>query len=329
MSLRVETIRDLPALGSLEAAWWELWHRAPSATPFTSPAWLLPWAEAFRPGALRALAVRRGASLVGLLPLWREEHPALGARLLPLGIGISDLFDALLDPAEPDAAAALADALAGSPADWETLSLEALPDGAAALDLPVGPGWGRRLDAPESRAVLALGTGGSLGCLPARQGRKLRMTRHRVARRGGAVAETAPEAAASFLADLVRLHGLRWQARDEPGVLADPAVQRFHALALPRLLRAGLARATRLSIDGRVVGAFYGLRDGRAAYGYLGGFDPDFAFESPGALLLGDAIDAACAADLARFDFLRGREPYKYAWGAVDRPNHRLVLTRP
>lgn len=326
--IRVELVRDAGALAALEAPWWALW-RAAGATPFTSPAWLIPWVEAFGPSELRTLALWRRDRLVGLLPLWREVRPDLGRRLLPLGIGVSDLFDALLDPEEPAAPAGLAAAVAAMPADWDALSLEALPDGAAALALPLDPAWALTVDAPDSRAVLALGAGGTFGCLPARQGRKLRMTRHRVARQGGAVAEAGPAEAAEFLGDLVRLHGARWTTRDEPGVLADPAVRRFHALALPRLMRAGLARATRLVVEGRTVGAYYGLRDGRAAYGYLGGFDPDFASISPGALLLGDAIDATCAAGLARFDFLRGREPYKYAWGAVDRPNHRLVLVRP
>ena len=27
-----------------------------------------------------------------------------------------------------------------------------------------------------------------------------------------------------------------------------------------------------------------------------------------------------------RFDFLRGDEPYKYGWGAIDRPLSRLVI---
>lgn len=326
--IRTELVRDAASLAALEAPWWGLWREA-GGTPFTSPAWLVPWAEAFRPAELRTIALWRDDRLVGLLPLWREDRPDLGRRLLPLGIGLSDLFDVLLDPGEPGAAASLSAALAALPSDWDLLSLEALPEDAAALGLPFDSGWTRTIDAPDSRAVLALGPGGTFGCLPARQGRKLRMTRHRVARQGGLVVEAGPAEAAEFLGDLVRLHGLRWETRDEPGVLADPAVLLFHGMALPRLLRAGLARATRLLVGERCVGAYYGLRDGHAAYGYLGGFDPDFAPISPGALLLGDAIDATCAADLGRFDFLRGREPYKYAWGAVDRPNHRLILARP
>jgi CelD/BcsL family acetyltransferase involved in cellulose biosynthesis len=29
-----------------------------------------------------------------------------------------------------------------------------------------------------------------------------------------------------------------------------------------------------------------------------------------------------------RFDFLRGNEPYKYEWGAVDEPVERILVTR-
>ena len=31
---------------------------------------------------------------------------------------------------------------------------------------------------------------------------------------------------------------------------------------------------------------------------------------------------------MRRFDFLRGNEPYKYEWGAVDEPIQRLLVRR-
>src|SRR4051812_26016467 len=84
----VEIIRDALTLSSLRADWWDLWQRAPHATPFQSPAWLMPWWDVFAPGALASIAVRNGGKLVGLAPLYLESG-ALGLRLLPLGIGIS------------------------------------------------------------------------------------------------------------------------------------------------------------------------------------------------------------------------------------------------
>jgi hypothetical protein len=44
--------------------------------------------------------------------------------------------------------------------------------------------------------------------------------------------------------------------------------------------------------------------------------------------VLGEAIDAAWRDGATEFEFLRGREPYKYLWGAVDRATFRRQLTR-
>lgn len=319
-------------LEALAPDWWDLWRRCPAATPFTSPAWLIPWWQVFAPGTLRTVAVRAGGRLVGLAPFYLEDGP-LGRRLLPLGIGLSDIFDVLLDPAADGVGAAIVEAVAAEP-DWASWHLEELPEGAAALALPCPAGCRDDVRPQSARPVLDLsgGPGGPaaerLAALPTAQRRKLRMAGHRTARRGGLVESVPAEEALPFLADLIRLHGARWTARDQDGVLADERVRRFHEASCPALAAAGLARMYRLAIEGRVAGVYYGFLSGEAAYAYLGGFDPDFAFESPGTLLLGHAIAAAAGDGASRFDLLRGREPYKYAWGAEDRWNRLRVIGR-
>jgi CelD/BcsL family acetyltransferase involved in cellulose biosynthesis len=57
---------------------------------------------------------------------------------------------------------------------------------------------------------------------------------------------------------------------------------------------------------------------------YLGGFDPAWDRFSPGSLLIQYALEFAREAGDSCFDFLRGAEPYKYRWGAVDRPQYRI-----
>ena len=39
-------------------------------------------------------------------------------------------------------------------------------------------------------------------------------------------------------------------------------------------------------------------------------------------------VERAIAAGKRRLDFLRGDEPYKYEWGAVDEPIERIVVRR-
>lgn len=328
--LRIQRITTAAALAALEPAWWRLWRAIPDASPFTSPAWLISWWRIFVPGELRTIAVWRGEDLVALAPLYLERGP-YGIRLLPLGIGISDSFDVLLESSATSlerAKPVLMQALAAEP-DWECLSLEELPPSAAALGLPCPPGCTDVLADQSASPILSLASAEDpLACLPSRKRRKLRMAQNRVARRDGEVRAIGAEEVDDFLADLGRLHGARWRSRGEDGVLADDLVQQFHAAALPRLVAAGLARLYTLAIEDRVVGAYYGLQHGRTAYAYIGGFDPDFAFESPGTVLIGHAIEEAARGGATAFNFLRGQEPYKYEWGAVDRWSRRRTIPR-
>ena len=315
------------ALEALEAEWWALWDACPAATPFRSPAWLLPWWRVFAPGPLRTIAVWRDGSLVALAPLYLEEA---SRRLLPLGIGISDDLDMLARPGcEQQAGVAILRALAGA-FDWDHVSLEELGPDATVLLWRAPEGWDDTLSLQSQSPVLAwpFEIGSIDKLIPARKLRKLRMARHRTARRGGSIEVADAKTAPAFLEALVRLHAARWESRGEAGVLADPLVQAYHGAALPKLVARGLLYATLVRIESRVAGVFYGIRRGSTLYAYLGGFDPDFAFESPGTVLMGDAVERMMRDGAGRIALLRGQEPYKYEWGAVDRPNLCRILRR-
>ena len=58
------------------------------------------------------------------------------------------------------------------------------------------------------------------------------------------------------------------------------------------------------------------------------GFDPSQPRLSPGVQIIAHAIEQAIAEGATSFDFLRGGESYKYAWGAVDRPKISRRLSR-
>jgi CelD/BcsL family acetyltransferase involved in cellulose biosynthesis len=327
--MRVEIIRDEESLAALAEDWWMLWRRA-AATPFISPAWLLPWWRAFRPGSLLSVALRDDdARLVALAPFYVEDG-AHGRRLLPVGIALSDYLDVLIDPAYTGGRAALARAFDAEPG-WDSWSLEELPPGAAALAIHGSAHWRESLERQSACPVLHLPPSRERlsESVPAVRLRKLRTARNRAKRRGGYVIERIGETdAPRFLQALYRLHGARWASQGEPGVLQDERLHRFHSQAAAALLAAGLARLFLISLDGRAVGAYYGLCDGRRAFGYLTGFDPAYAFESPGAVIVGHAIESAVAEGCETFHFLRGRESYKYGWGAADAWSVRRVFVR-
>jgi CelD/BcsL family acetyltransferase involved in cellulose biosynthesis len=117
---------------------------------------------------------------------------------------------------------------------------------------------------------------------------------------------------------LMRLHSSRWHERYAPGVFANPRVRRFHFAVAPILLRRGMLRLHVIAVGCDIIAAQYVLIRGRRAYSYVGGFDPSWGRYSPGALLMAYAIERAIEDGCETFDLLRGREAYKYEWGAVD-----------
>jgi len=312
-------------LNALEPDWWDLWRRTPAATPFQSPAWLIPWRE-FAPGPLCVGAVFGEGQLVALFPFYAERALS-GARLLPLGVSLSDYLDILVDPGWPEATAALAAFIAD--VDWRCCSFEELPPDACAESLPVPKNCEDLTGRHSACPVIALRGGRDLtDCIPARRRRQLRRAWAAAERLGEVRIEQSEKESERFLATLFALHEARWRERNERGVLADAKVRRFHQAALPRLAAADLARCYTLTIGGQTAAAYYGLSNRGRAYAYLGGFDPAFEEASPGAILIGHAIAEAIGEGAGEFHFLRGREAYKYSWGATDRWNQRRLWRR-
>jgi CelD/BcsL family acetyltransferase involved in cellulose biosynthesis len=156
------------------------------------------------------------------------------------------------------------------------------------------------------------------------------MAIHRAERLGGWTIQVADSATLlPTFHTLTALHAMRWQQDDQPGVLADPDVQRFHETALPRLHHFGVLRLAVLHIAGRPAAAAHVLLSPGKILFHIGGWDPALAHASPGALLIGALLQQAAEEGRTEADFLRGAEPYKYRWGAVDRPNHHRRLTPP
>jgi CelD/BcsL family acetyltransferase involved in cellulose biosynthesis len=315
-------VRDEQSLTDLAPAWEALWNRASGATPFQSPRWLIPWWRAFAPGELFTVTVWRGSRLIGLAPLFLESGP-LGLRLLPLGISLSDYLDVLIDPEwfEP-AAQALVRRIVGEAGTWQVCELSDLAPDADALRLPGFPDCEDAVTGFQSCPVLALpdSTARLQSTVPRRKARNSRMSRNRASRRGEIkFLQAAPETVQGALSELIRLHQARWESQGESGLFADPRVEAFHRNAIAPMLDAGLARLYVLDVGGTTVAVYYGFLHRGRALAYMVGLDPDWAFESLGTILIWHAMEEAIREGAREFDFLRGREPYKYGWGATDR----------
>jgi CelD/BcsL family acetyltransferase involved in cellulose biosynthesis len=327
---RSRTITEVSELASLEPEWWELWQKSLTATPFQSPAWLLSWCKHFAAGNAFVLAIEFDRRLVGIAPFYCEQDQQ-GQCLRLMGFPVSDYHDFLIDPTFEEPTLAVLRTHLTDAGFWDVIELTELPPAAYALRMTAPVGCNESTTFASACPILSLpNTHEELArVFPARKRRALRMSRNRAARRGRMRISTPDgNTVLDTFETLVALHRHRWGSRGEPGVLADSRVQQFHRDALPALMNAGLLRFYLLQIDDRPVAAYYGLRHRHDAYGYLTGFEPAYAFESPGVILLEHAIAEATREGLHTFHFLRGREAYKYGWGAHDCWNKQRVCRR-
>lgn len=328
-ALATQIIRDAATLAALSPEWWDLWRRSSEATPFQSPAWLMPWWDVFAPGQLSCVTVRHGRKLVAFAPLYLETGP-LGLRLLPLGIGISDYCDLLIDPDyEDDASAVLMRELMRL-APWEICEFTELASNAAALRLGAPPSLKTTMSDASSAPVLTLPESvvDLERVVPRLRLRQLKHARKAAAKRGEvAIVVGDEDNSEGLLNDLIRLHSARWNGRGD-GVFADKRVAEFHAAALPGLIAANLARLYGLMIGDVIAAVYYGFVDRGRAYAYLQGFDTKFERESPGLIVVGYAIEQAVKEGAREFHFLRGDEAYKYEWGASPRRNRLKQFVR-
>jgi CelD/BcsL family acetyltransferase involved in cellulose biosynthesis len=104
----------------------------------------------------------------------------------------------------------------------------------------------------------------------------------------------------------------------------------IHRLAELELAEAdtGQLHVGLVSCGPRLVWAALAFDDGATCFLYNAGMDPEASAASPGVTGTAEYLRDRLAAGRRRFDFLRGDEPYKYEWGAVDEPVERLLIRR-
>src|SRR5438132_3100267 len=323
--MQVEILTTIDALEKAEPEWLELWRRVPEATPFQSPMWLLAWWRAFGSHELRVIALHDRGHLEAIAPLYllREDDESLG---MFLGSGNSDYLDIVT---ARDAPSTIVAEMARM--DCQMWDLQQLRPSSPMLQVAPPDGWSDKVTDHDRCPVLSIeGAGDELqNLISTHFQKKLRYYRRSLERLGTMMFESATTLNVDALTDaLFELHAARWQRRGMPGMLADDVVQRFHREVIPRMLSAGALRMYAIHVGERIVAVYYGFAHGGTAYYYLSGYDPELEKLSIGTVIVAHAIEEAVREGCTMFDFLRGAEEYKYAWGAKDRVNRRRQFLR-
>lgn len=325
---QAQVVRDETALTSLAREWDDLYNHCSTATAFLSSAWLFSWWLSYgRRGRLVIVLVRKAGQLVAAAPLMRVRRFGIPV-LTPLGVGVSDFTDVLIDDSYArEAAGHLARELT-KVGGWHVIDLPEVPDSAAMahlVDAWPGPRWtvggSVCLELP-GRPIEEL-----IATLPTKTAHTRRKKQRKIAAIGITTSEVGPEAAGQAVSTLLHLHRQQWRRR---GMNPEHARSRFAehlAEAVPRMVDRGQAHLLEYRLDGDVV-AVHLVLDGHNLLGaYLYGLQPDLRRRIDVAqLLLGTNLDLAQRLGRPTLSLLRGDEPYKRRWRPEEKRNRRILL---
>jgi CelD/BcsL family acetyltransferase involved in cellulose biosynthesis len=265
--------------------------------------------------------------LIGVAPLliYRERSDSV---LAFAGGAVSDYLDMLIEPLyAEEALAAIWDAIQSQGDAWDQLELTDVPQTSALLRNA------RHLELHPHDSCPVLKLPSSLhelsSAIPAHKLRNFRNAKRRLGEAGSLKVEVAnPTNQEDALSALFSLHSDRWARSGQEGVLSRPEVQQFHWQVAVPLIEQGILRLYILRLDIKVIAMLYAFFEKDRVYCYLQGYDPEYRKLSPGTFVLGTVIEDAVRHGASSIDFLRGRESYKYSWGAQDVPTFRLQTRR-
>ena len=252
--------------------------------------------------------------------------------------------------AAPADLAAVADALAGflaadahitdpeHPARWDVIDLRRLRCGDPTADAladafgrrEMEEGWTLNLEREDVCPVVHLPEGLDFEPYLATLAKKERHEIRRKIRRAEAAGEVALRPSTDPLLDLeifIEMHQKKWGdkglfPRTPGGDASRTFIRRLFELSGPD----GPVRMSFLTVGGREIATGIHVETDDTVMFYNVGTNPDAYDLSPGVVLIALFMRRAIEMGKRRFDFLRGDEPYKYHWGAIDEPIQRLLV---
>lgn len=332
-SMKAQLHSDLDSLGALEDQWRDLAVELGSA--FVTPEWSRAWWRHFGEDRALLLATAReeGGRLAGVMPL-ALDRAGRPRAIRFAGSGLGDRFEPAAGPDRQGAVAAVVIAALEEAGHRRRLLLleHAERDSpwpgemAAAASIRLAAIEQRRAEEPYV-SLEGLDWDGYLATRSKSFRKRVRYLERSLERdHDVAVRQTA--AAAELGADLetfMRLHDLRWQERGGSSIAA-PAARAFLADFAAAALDRGWLRLRFLEVDTEPVAALLGWRVGGRYAFYQGGFDPAWARQSVGLLLVALTLRDAISEGASEFDFLLGEEPYKWRFADDSRAVHTVAL---
>lgn len=338
------TIRHLPvierldhtALASLGPEWNELLAASSVTSPFLTWAWVSAWLDTLGSKADLEVHVARDADdghLLGIAPFHvvatrRAGIPVRELRLIPGGSTAPDHLDLIVRASAGSPVAHALWAAVERSGRWDLLDLDGAAEGGHLDRLALR----RDRDLPERIPVPYLPLVEDWDEVSARFSKSHRQNIGRYSRKLDA--EAGAPVTERMIADhpdldttldrLVEMHQAIRTSKGDRGLFADDETTRFLRTAAHRLLDAGRLRMWRLDVGDDAIAVIWCMRAFDTVAFYTTGFDAAWGKYGPGRRIMARAIQSAAAEGASEFDFLRGDEAYKQAWGTEIRYESRI-----
>jgi hypothetical protein len=347
--------------------WDRLASANPWSTPFAAWAFHRAWWDAYGENAHDETLVVCGddpaqSEPVAIVPLMhrhevepsdaatrttmRHADPGHLTQVAPTATAIlfgasyhSDYATVLADPRDLPAVARAVGGYVAGPAsgDWDVVDLRRLrcqdPLGLHLAQAFRAAGIGPvEVEREDVCPVVTFPEGVAIDGFLSTLGKKERHEIRRKVRRAEAAGEVRLTDSTDPLADLelfIDLHQKRWGER---GLFPPTAGGDQSRVLVRRLFELfgtdGPFRLTTLTVGDRAIACGLHFETATDLLYYNAGIDPDARDLSPGVLMIYAYVRRALERGIRRMDFLRGDEPYKYEWGAIDEPIQRILVRR-
>lgn len=315
--------------------WRDLLERDPNRHLFATPEWNRVWWEEFKAGKdLLFLTMRRDDDIVALLPLYRKQEAGRAVLRFIGGIDLTDYLGPICSPADRrDVADALVGWLATTDEAWDEFDAHNLPVPFQFVEFLVeradGHDFKFSLDQEETSAVLPLGEDWDqyLETLDSKDRHELKRKRRRLGRDhpDADFRRATEETLENDLKLFVEMH------RGTEGHKArfmSPEIATFFERLARTFMPIGWLRLDFLEVGGRAIASSFGFEVFGRFYLYNSAFEPDAARLSPGLVLVSELVKSCIERGVKTFDFLRGREQYKYQLGSQAVPLNNVRLFR-
>ena len=346
--IKVLKTGDEEGFSGLRQKWNSLLSAAAAGNVFLSWQWLWSWWNAYKDASfsLCILLVFRGDDLIGIGPFYIKKQavaPGLAVRrLLFLGTvendAISEYMDFIYASAEAETVVTallkfileerLCDDISFQKIGMDSPALPFVRQITRQSSGCAGPLFILRevyespyLELPDKGILPGSGGGGDLlmNVLSAPLRAKIMRNRKKLARyadvffrRTTDTAQLRPD-----FGELVRLHQLRWEARNLAGSFSDARFLGFHRAVMPVLLENGYLDLWLLRVAGKCIGALYNISYAGKVFYYQGGIDTSFNRGlAPGYLLHSHCMEDAIGRGMRQYDFLAmgALDSYKKQW---------------